>query len=364
MWCRWGCILPAPSSASSCWTSGPRRLAAIHTIAAASGKLTIFHFAFSLSQNYTFWAGLAGGCFLTMASHGTDQLMVQRLLAAKNLRDSRIALLSSGVVILVQFALFLALVPGSIILRSCDQGHGSHEPDRVFPAFIVTEMPHGVAGLMVAAILAAAMSNLSAAVNSLSSSSMVDFYMAWKPDADERERARLSRAMTVFWALLLFVLALMSRGGGHVVEVGLSIASVAYGALLGVFLLVPLPKRNRSRRDDRMIGGLVANISFGDNLTGFRSPKVAFTWFVLIGSMITFILGWMMSKLLSRKSASKIAALLIVLLAPQLKAQDAEFRQIDRIVEGGIAAKNSPEPWSSPGTTGTSSFKRHTATVL
>ena len=85
---------------------------AIHTMAAAAGKLTIFHFAFSLTATYTFWAGAAGGCFLTMASHGTDQLMVQRLLAAKNLRESRIALLSSGVVILVQFVLFLAIGTG------------------------------------------------------------------------------------------------------------------------------------------------------------------------------------------------------------------------------------------------------------
>src|SRR6202161_1298272 len=127
---------------------------AVHTVAAAAGKLTIFHFALSLSETYTFWAGLIGGCFLTMASHGTDQLMVQRLLAAKNLRESRIALLASGVVILVQFALFLAIGTGLYYFYgNVPQG----PPDRIFPAFIVSEMPHGVAGLMVAAILAAAM---------------------------------------------------------------------------------------------------------------------------------------------------------------------------------------------------------------
>jgi SSS family transporter len=316
----------------------------IHTIAAASGKLTIFHFAFSLSETYTFWAGLAGGCFLTMASHGTDQLMVQRLLAAKNLRDSRIALLSSGVVILVQFALFLAIGTGLYYFYGhVTKGTAPANPDRIFPAFIVTEMPHGIAGLMVAAILAAAMSNLSAAVNSLSSSSMVDFYVAWKPNADERERARLSRAMTVFWAGLLFVLALMSRGGGHVVEVGLSIASVAYGALLGVFLLGTLTKSaTEAGAMIGMIGGLVMNILLWRQPHWFPAPKVAFTWFVLIGSMITFILGWMMSRFLPKRSASKIVVLLIALLVPQLRAQDAEFRQIDRIVEGGIAAGKFP----------------------
>ena len=317
---------------------------AIHTVASAAGKLTIFHFGFSLSQNYTFWAGLAGGCFLTMASHGTDQLMVQRLLAAKNLRDSRIALLSSGVVILVQFALFLAIGTGLYYFYGhVTKGTAPANPDRIFPAFIVTEMPRGLAGLMVAAILAAAMSNLSAAVNSLSSSSMVDFYVAWNPGADERQRARLSRTMTVFWAALLFVLALMSRGGGHVVEVGLSIASVAYGALLGVFLLGTLTKSaTEAGAMIGMVGGLVANILLWRQPHWLPVPKVAFTWFVLIGSLLTFILGWVMSKLLAKKSAPKIALLLIVLLVPQLKAQDAEFRQIDRIVEGGIAAKKFP----------------------
>src|SRR5271154_5716056 len=122
---------------------------AIHTVASSAGKLTIFHFAFSLSQTYTFWAGLAGGCFLTMASHGTDQLMVQRLLAAKNLRESRIALLASGVVILIQFALFLAI--GTGLYYFYGNVTNGVSPDRVFPTFIVTEMPRGVAGLMVAA---------------------------------------------------------------------------------------------------------------------------------------------------------------------------------------------------------------------
>jgi hypothetical protein len=280
-----------------------------------------------------------------MASHGTDQLMVQRLLAARSLRESRIALLASGVVILVQFALFLAIGTGLYYFYgNVTNGTPPGNPDRVFPAFIVTEMPHGVAGLMVAAILAAAMSNLSAAVNSLSSSSMVDFYMAWKPDADERERARLSRVMTFFWAMLLFVLALMSRGGGHVVEVGLSIASVAYGALLGVFLLGTLTKTaTESGAIIGMIGGLVVNILLWKQPHAVPLPKIAWTWFVLIGSLLTFALGWAMSKILPGKRTSKIAVLLIVLMASQLKAQeDPEFRQIDRIVEGGIAAKKFP----------------------
>jgi solute:Na+ symporter, SSS family len=286
----------------------------IHAMAAGAGKLTIFHFAFSLSTTYTFWAGAAGGCFLTMASHGTDQLTVQRLLAAKNLRESRIALLSSGVVILVQFVLFLAIGTGLYSFYA-QQGRTASTPDRIFPSFIVNDLPRGIAGLMVAAILAAAMSNLSAAVNSLSSSSMVDFYLQWRPAADERERRRMSRFMTVFWAMLLFVLALLSRGGGHVVEVGLSIASVAYGSLLGVFLLGTLSRSaTEAGAMIGMIGGFAVNLflwrqphslSFAIGGVPFVLPKIAWTWFVLIGSLLTFALGWTMSKIITNRYTSR-----------------------------------------------------------
>lgn len=285
---------------------------AIHTQAAAAGKLTIFHFGLNLTQTYTFWAGALGGCFLTMASHGTDQLMVQRLLAAKDLRASRTALLTSGVVILLQFALFLAIGTG-LYLFYLNPGNGiaPASPDRIFPSFIVQQMPHGVAGLMVAAILAAAMSNLSAAVNSLSSCSMVDFYLRWRPNTSEAECARTSRWMTLFWAVILFLLALLSRGGGHVVEVGLSIASVAYGSLLGVFLLGTLAKS--STESGAMIGmicGLLVNLALWRQQHAWAFhvgwfhvilPKIAWTWFVLIGSLITFATGWVMSRVLPQK---------------------------------------------------------------
>ena len=283
---------------------------AVHATAAAAGKLTIFHFALSLSTTYTFWAGVAGGCFLTMASHGTDQLMVQRLLAARNLRESRLALLSSGVVIFVQFALFLAIGTGLYFFYStASAGSAPSSADRIFPTFIVRQMPRGIAGLMVASILAAAMSNLSAAVNSLSSSTMVDLYLQWKPGAGEKHRVALSRMMTVFWTMVLFVLAWMSRGGGHVVEVGLSIASVAYGALLGVFLLGTLSRSaTESGAMIGMIGGFAINlflwkqthpIAFVVGGMHILLPKIAWTWFVLIGSLFTFALGWVASKLLS-----------------------------------------------------------------
>lgn len=293
----------------------PGGWSSIHATAAAASKLTIFHFAFSLTTTYTFWAGMIGGCFLTMASHGTDQLMVQRLLAARNLRESRLALLSSGVVILTQFALFLAIGTGLYVFYAHAAGGAPSSADRVFPTFVVREMPRGVAGLLIAAILAATMSNLSAAVNSLSSSSIVDLYLQWRPEASERQQIIGSRIMTVFWALVLFILAWISRGGGHVVEVGLSIASVAYGALLGVFLAGTLSKNiTETGAIIGMIGGFAVNL-FLWKQTGpipvtlgshqVELPKIAWTWFVLIGSLFTFALSWVASKLLPGKKTQR-----------------------------------------------------------
>jgi SSS family solute:Na+ symporter len=260
---------------------------AIHDLASSTGKLRVLDFAPTLWRPYTFWAGLIGGVFFTIASHGTDQLIVQRLLAARNQRQSATALISSGVAIFFQFALFLTVgvalwayyqVPSSTFGKS----------DYIYPRFIVTRMPHGISGLLIAAILAAAMSNLSAALNSLSSSSMMDFYLRRHPQTDDRKQLQLSRVGTILWALILFGLAVLSlHKVARVVEVGLTITSVAYGALLGVFLLGVLTRR--ANQSGAMIGML---FGFGTNLYLWLGTKVAWTWYVAIGATITFAIGY------------------------------------------------------------------------
>src|SRR4029077_6597706 len=157
--------------------------------------------------------------------------------------------------------------------------------------FIATQMPHGISGLLIAAILAAAMSNLSAALNSLSSSSIMDFYVRFRPEADERTRMRLSRMSTFFWALVLFGLAVIAlQKAGRVVEVGLQIASVAYGALLGVFLLGVLTRR--ANQSGAMLGML---FGFATELYLWGWTRVPWTWWVMIGTAVTFSVGWMAS---------------------------------------------------------------------
>src|SRR5215467_14357202 len=202
---------------------------AIHTATSSAQKLQIFDFSFTFFKSYTFWAGLIGGMFLNTASHGTDQLMVQRLLSARNERESRVALLSSGAVILAQFTLFLLVGAGLwVFYRISPPSTRFTTLDYVFPTFIVDHVPRIMSGLLIAAILAAAMSNLSAALNALSSTTMMDFYLRIKPQTSDRARLQLSRGATVVWAIVLFALALASRHGGKVLETGLTIASLAY----------------------------------------------------------------------------------------------------------------------------------------
>src|SRR5690349_1799797 len=220
---------------------------AIHEVAANAGKLQMFDFTPDFWRPYTFWAGVIGGAFLTTASHGTDQLIVQRLLAARNQKQSVTALLSSGVAIFTQFGLFM-LVGVMLFVYYHVPSATFGKADRIFPTFIVSQMPHGISGLLIAAILAAAMSNLSAALNSLSSTSMLDFYLRRNSHIDAARQLRLSRISTIIWAVVLFGLAILSlHKVSRVIEVGLSIASVAYGALLGVFLLGVLTRRANER---------------------------------------------------------------------------------------------------------------------
>jgi solute:Na+ symporter, SSS family len=265
---------------------------AIHAAAASAGKLQVFDFTPSWLP-YTFWSGVIGGTFFITASHGTDQLIVQRLLAARGQKQSALALLSSGIVILFQFALFLIVgvmlwvfyrVPSTTFEKA----------DRIYPTFIVHQMPHGISGLLIAAILGAAMSNLSAALNSLSSSTIMDFLVRLRPQTDERARMRLSRLATFGWAMVLFALAMVAlQRVGRVVEVGLQIASLAYGALLGVFLLGVLTRKANQR--GAMLGML---FGFGVELYLWKWTPVPWTWWVMIGTIVTFTVGYLASLLL------------------------------------------------------------------
>ncbi|HEX4321416.1 MAG TPA: sodium:solute symporter [Acidobacteriaceae bacterium] len=270
----------------------------IATVASHAGKFRVLDMSWNLSTTYTLWSGVIGGAFLTTASHGTDQLIVQRLLSARSQRQSQAALLSSGVAIFFQFGLFLLIGAMLFVYYGLfPPAQAFTRTDTIFPTFIVSRMPHGVSGLLISAILAAAMSNLSAALNSLSSTTIVDFYARIVPLSSEERRVRYSRLATIAWAILLFGLALLARNGGKVLEMGLSIASVAYGSLLGVFLLGVLTKKASER--GAMMGMLCG---FALNMYLWLFTGVSFTWYVVLGSIATFIVGYSASSLIPRKA--------------------------------------------------------------
>ncbi len=263
-------------------------------LAAAEGnKLAVFNFDFNFHQPYLFWTGLIGGTFLSMASHGTDQLIVQRLLAAKTKLQSQAAIVASGLIVFCQFSLFLVV---GVVLFTFYRYHPPAEafsrPDQVFPQFVVTQLPMGLAGLVVAAILAAAMANLSASFNALASSSVVDFYKPFfKPEADEKHYLRVSRAMTLLWGVVLVVIALLAQSVQQsVIELALTIASVPYGSMLGIFLLGVLTRRATGT------GAVIGAISGVAVLVGVMAfTPVAWTWYAAIGTVTTFTVGMVVS---------------------------------------------------------------------
>ncbi len=259
--------------------------------AAAGHKLQLLDFSWNLTTKYTFWSGLIGGAFLTMASHGTDQTIVQRLLAAKSEADSRKALLTSGLIVLVQFTVFLLIgVLLFVFAQHAPLLAAGERADRILPLFLVREMPPGLAGLLLASIIAVAMSNASGALNSLAASSVLDFSALRGQTSDPDRFLRLSRAMTLAWGIVLMGFGLVKWG--PVLEAGLTVASLPFGSLLGLFLLGTLDRRATARGALLgMLAGLAAILCV------FRFTNVAFTWYVLIGSSVTFAVGALVSRM-------------------------------------------------------------------
>lgn len=292
----------------------PGGLAGALDLSRSLGKLNFLDLGMGLSfkefiaQPYTLLIALIGGGVFSIASHGTDQLIVQRLLATKDLRSSQKALVGSGIVVFFQFALFLFI---GLLLFAFYSGLSPAElglasQDEIFAKFITEEMPTGLAGLIIAAILAAAMSTLSSSVNSLASATTLDIFKPlWGKKNTDAEDLKISRRATIFWGIVITASALVFaliqiRGGSDqpaVVELGLSIASYTYGGLLGAFLLGLMSNRLESR--DALTGfftgltallflvkGPIQNWLPGDGLT------IAWPLYTLVGAAIVVLVGF------------------------------------------------------------------------
>ena len=232
---------------------------------------------------------------LSAASHGTDHLIVQRLLASRGLAAARRALVGSGVVVLGQFTLFLFI---GIAIWAARLAPADIPADQIFPKFVVEHLPPGLAGLIVAAVLAASMATHSSAISALASSITHDFYAGWTGRTDPGHLFRVGRAWSLVWGVLITLVALgfnAVAGGGQtpVVVFALSIASITYGALLGAYLLSGGPRWVRGRS---VIAGITVAVSL--MLTIFLTKqKLAWPWYVPLGTMVTVLTGLLIGAL-------------------------------------------------------------------
>jgi len=267
----------------------------VASIAAVDNKFELLNFSWDMADPYTILGGLVGGAFITFSSHGTDQMMVQRYLACGDRWKSQLALMVSGVVVVLQFLLFLVI---GVMLFSYYQhfplGRELEQINRIFPIFIVEEMPAGISGLIIAAIFAAAMSTLSSSLNSLSSSSMNDYYRPLiRPEATDAHYLRASRICTLGWGIILILVSFLAKNWGEVLQAGLTITSFTMGSVLGVFLLGLLRKKQSQNVGlFAMVTGLGVMVFVG------LQPGIAWTWYVLIGSSATLFSGLFLAKIL------------------------------------------------------------------
>jgi SSS family transporter len=273
----------------------------VRAVGGDAGRFQLFDFTWSLTRSYTFWSGLIGGAFLTTATHGTDQMMVQRYFCAKHAGDARKALLWSGVVVFAQFALFLTIgamlfvyytqhAPGEIAEFMRD---GRLQTDRIFPYFIVRHLPAGIVGLVLAAIFAAAMSTLSSSLNSSSAAAVNDFYVPMTKGArTDRHYLAVSRILTAVFGVVQMAVAVAAISlSSRVVDEVLGIASFTNGLILGVFLLGTFTTR---------VGQRAAFVGLAGGAALMLSVKlqttISWQWYVLIGSITTFAVGWLASQ--------------------------------------------------------------------
>jgi len=251
-------------------------------VGSETARFVVLDTAFDLTKAYTIWAGLLGGVALTLSTHGTDQYLVQRLLSAKSQKDASTGLVLSGFIVFVQFCLFLVI--GVMLYVHYQQVPLPQEltrNDQILPIFVVNELQNGLAGFIVAAIVAAA---LSPSLNAMAATTVSDFYLPYfNPSADQATQMRISKQATVAWGVVQLLVAIgaqfMNRS---VLDAGLAVLSFASGSVLGAFLLGTLAPSVRERDTFAgMIAGLIVMTAV------WWATPIAFTWYVLIGAVTT-----------------------------------------------------------------------------
>lgn len=251
-------------------------------VGAATGRFTIIDTSLDFTKAYTLWAGLLGGVALTLSTHGTDQYLVQRLLSGKSQKDASTGLVLSGFIVFAQFVLFLLI--GVMLFTFYQQvplTQALERNDQILPIFVVNELQNGLAGFIVAAIVAAA---LSPSLNAMAATTISDFYLPYvNPNADQATQMRVSKQVTVMWGVVQLLVAIGAQFmNGSVLNAGLTVLSLASGSVLGAFLVATL---STSVKERDIFAGMIAGIIV---MTGvWWLTPIAFTWYVLIGAVTT-----------------------------------------------------------------------------
>jgi SSS family solute:Na+ symporter len=278
------------------------------SVASQYNKFSIFDFSFDLTKTFTFWAGLIGGCFLTMSTHGTDQYLVQRYLCTDRPRRAATALLTSGAIVLAQFIgfLFIGVLLFAFYHPYSDPAYATAAlsafpftgGDRVFPDFITRHLPTGLSGLVVAAIFAAAMSS---SLNSIAATTVNDLYRPFRQNKPDRHYLKVSHWLTLMWGVVQIAVALVVRHKERsALDQALSVASLINGPVLGVFLVGVFLRR--VSEPPALIGMLVSCLAM---LYIRFATNIAWTWYVFIGSVITLIVAWLAGFAFSPAPASR-----------------------------------------------------------
>lgn len=271
------------------------------TKAAAVGKLAFFNGSFDIHDPFTIWAGVIGGMFLTIATHGTDHYLVQRFLVAKSQKDAQTGLILSGFLVFAQFVLFLSL---GILLWAFYDGRKFARADEILPTFVATELPGVFTGLILAAIVAAA---LSPSLNSMASATLRDFYVPYvDPNVSEEKQLKLAKRFTVFWGILQIGVAGLARNVESALNAGLAALGYASGPTVGAFALgLFTSTANTTGTMIGMLSGLLVSLSVGLlSPTLFGVPGVAWTWNVFVGAVVTFVVGLSVSAVTADRRAA------------------------------------------------------------
>jgi SSS family solute:Na+ symporter len=274
-------------------------------------KFDIFDFGLDFTKTYTFWAGILGGCFLTMSTHGTDQYLVQRYLCTSKSSSASLALLSSGAVVLGQFIGFLFI---GVLLFAFYAPYNAAEfsqagepgafpfakPDQVFPDFITQHMPAGLSGLVVAAIFAAA---LSSSLNSIAATAVNDLYRPFAKDKSDKHLVKLAGWLTLVVGIVQIIVAVaFMRTDESALGLALSVASLINGPILGVFLVGTFLKR---AGESHALVGMAASIAL--MLYILLATRIAWTWYALIGSLTTLIVAFAASLVLPNRTDENLS---------------------------------------------------------